>query len=475
MPTNAESPFQGMRTGIAWFPDVPARGTIRRLAMTDGRKNPAWRRLGPPLRRVADVIPITPLGAFVILLASIGLYYVAYPRQDLVVFVAGSAALAVVGLATLVVIVATIALFFRLRSGAKAAETAEDALTMETGVERAQGFGLPGLRWLPLVRLQWSWEHPAGVDVTVARRGGRLEESATVSERGVIDRVRRRVVLEDVFGVARLAFRLREQRPRRVLPRADQLRRLPLLTAATGDDLPHPMGLEDGDRVDMRRYAPSDPARFIHWKVFARTRRLVVRVPERAISRSRRTVGYFVPGPDDDASAAAARVTLERAELGTEWVFGADLPEGTPSARTATNPTDGIALVLRSVRARARGGMGLGPFLENAERGGPVQAIVFVPPRPGPWLDRVAQEARRRRGRIRFVVGVDGLAAGRVRSLWRRLVAPAPVLHGVPIDALDEVVRTLGAARAEVIVVDRKTGRLLGDAHRARVRTEQAA
>ena len=52
--------------------------------------------------------------------------------------------------------------------------------------------------------------------------------------------------------------------------------------------------LEDGDRIELRRYVPGDSARFIHWKVFGRTRKLMVRVPERALSRARRTVGVLV-------------------------------------------------------------------------------------------------------------------------------------------------------------------------------------
>ena len=85
--------------------------------------------------------------------------------------------------------------------------------------------------------------------------------------------------------------------PIEVLPHLGGIRRLPVLTSLTGgEEFPHPMGLEDGDRVELRRYVPGDSARFIHWKVFGRTRKLMVRVPERALSRARRTVAYLVAG-----------------------------------------------------------------------------------------------------------------------------------------------------------------------------------
>ena len=74
------------------------------------------------------------------------------------------------------------------------------------------------------------------------------------------------------------------------LPRLAGLSRMPALSSlASGDAAPHPMGLEDGDRLELRRYMPGDPARFIHWKVLSRTRRLMVRTPERALSLARRT------------------------------------------------------------------------------------------------------------------------------------------------------------------------------------------
>ena len=128
-----------------------------------------------------------------------------------------------------------------------------------------------------------------------------------------------------MLGLARFGLYHEDPSALTVVPHAGGLSQMPLLISMSGgDEIPHPMGVADGDRVELRRYAPGDPARFIHWKAFSRTRKLMVRVPERALSRARRVVAYQVAGPDDEASAAAAKVAAESGSLGGEWIFGAD-------------------------------------------------------------------------------------------------------------------------------------------------------
>src|SRR5262249_25508710 len=149
--------------------------------------------------------------------------------------------------------------------------------------------------------------------------------TVTFFERGYHEAIERRVVIEDALGLSRLAIRVQKPCSIEARPHMGALRQLPLLTSyAGGDEFPHPMGLEDGDRVELRRYVPGDPARFIHWRIFSRTRRLMVRVPERALSQARRTVAYLVSGPGDEASAGAARAAVIYGGLGPEWKFSAD-------------------------------------------------------------------------------------------------------------------------------------------------------
>jgi len=71
---------------------------------------------------------------------------------------------------------------------------------------------------------------------------------------------------------------------------------------------------------------------------------------------------------------------------------------------------------------------------------------------------------------VRVVVGIDAVAPGPPRQRWRtwlaRVVAFATPHVGTPANRLDDVLRALASARADVLLFDRTTGRALGEAHR---------
>lgn len=416
-----------------------------------------WKRFDRAAQRALDYFPITPLGLLVGALSSAALYTIAYPTMDLVVLVLGWAMLALLAAAVLGVILGTIRLRFAARRLVRGGEE-----KLETGRMLPTGVTLPSLLLVPMVRVWWAWESP-GADVAVEHQGFfLLREEASLRARGYVRGVRRRIVVEDVFGLSRLAFRSDDPVQLTVLPHAGGLREMPVLVSLSGgDDFPHPMGVDDGDRVEIRRYAPGDPARFIHWKVFSRTRKLMVRMPERALTRARRTVAYLVAGARDEATAAAARVAIETGALGPDWVFGAD---GTPGE--ASEPGPALERVIRSVTASENGAAGLRAFVDRAEKAGPAALVLFVPPEPGPWLDRVVALLKVRTGRSKVVVATDAISTPRPRSWLRRLLFRAPERIGTTAEGLDRVTRAIAATRVEMVVVDRQSGRRLGDAHR---------
>lgn len=423
-----------------------------RAAAAAGSRGRAWRRRA---RRLYELFPWTPLGVLLTGGAYAALEYFARAQLDLVWLVIGYVGLGLTLVAPVAVLVA--AVWLKLRGPAP---HAGDALVLETGTAFETGFRLPSPWYVPLVQLRWDWRAPRGAQVETRREGAALIERVVLEDRGRFDRVERRVTVSDPFGLSRVTLHFNEPRAVDVLPRLGGLRHLPSLSAlASGDAVPHPMGLEDGDRVELRRYTAGDPARFIHWKVLSRTRKLMVRTPERALSVARRMAAFMIAGERDDASAAVARLALERRLLGSDWLFGTDLDlAGTDDVGSA------LAALMRSSEARERGGEGLAGFAQQVERGGPASFVVFAPSRPGAWIDRVTSVARRRK--LRVVIGTDGVYERERPELWRRLLAFQKAPEGTALRDLEQVVRALAQAGAEVIVLDRGSGRPLGSADR---------
>jgi len=410
------------------------------------------------LSRAVDLFPLTPLGVVLAIGAYTALKLFAYAELDLVWLVTGYVALGLTAVSVLCTLGAALYLWLRVRARRR---MPRESLKLETRRLSQTGFELPSLRFLPFVQVQWQCVSPETTALEQRSVRGDLREYAALRERGHHTQLVRRIWVQDPFGLARIAFRARDERELWVLPELGGLSQLPSLHApAGGADLPHPMGLEDGDRLELTRYTPGDPARFIHWKAFARSRKLLVRRPERAISVVRRCAAFYIAGPDDDATAAVARLAIERNLLGREWSFGTDLlVSGTSRVDEA------LSALLSSVKARASHGAGLAGFLARADTRGPASVIVFAPPEPAPWLDAVARVAARRP--VQVVMAVDGVAEAVPPSRWLQLFRVPSVQSGARFEALEEVLLTLGRSRVPVTLLDRSTGAVLGDLRRA--------
>ena len=437
---------------------VDSRGTITLMspvqAVSPSKARPMVRVRGVA-RRVLDLWPLTWLGLALALVASVALISFGFKKLDLVLLVLGYGGAGLLLISTLLVVSSALGLWIWLRRASFSWRTS----TFETGMPLLTGFSLPSMWWLPLVQLRWSWEVPDALPVEPQSAAGRLRERVTLRQRGIFESVTRRLVIQDAFGLARVVLRHRQLGPIQVLPHLGGIRRLPVLTSLTGgEEFPHPMGLEDGDRVELRRYVPGDSARFIHWKVFGRTRKLMVRVPERALSRARRTVAYLVAGAHDEAAAAAARAAIEEEALGSEWQFAAD---GSPEA--TSDRSEALHKVMSSSRHAVESGSGMKRFLAEVDPRGPAALVVFAPPTMGAWLDEMRSLTMRRYGRVRVVIAVDAVHDPDRQPGWRRVLLRPTQVSGVDRSDLERVGRALGQLRCEVVIIDRVSGRLLGD------------
>jgi hypothetical protein len=107
------------------------------------------------------------------------------------------------------------------------------------------------------------------------------------------------------------------------------------------------------------------------------------------------------------------------------------------------------------------GGEGRGHFLAHGEAQGISACVLFVPHRPGPWLDRVAEDLAAHPGPFRVLVGVDGLQPEQESSTLRKLVFREPPHAGASPEEVAAVCERLRQAGADVSLVDRTTGELI--------------
>jgi hypothetical protein len=407
--------------------------------------------------RQRHIVPLTPLGVG---LAALGFWLshsIGKQQVDYVLRSAGLMAIGAVALALVLVLLASLRIGLTLR---RLGEETEQGLQLETGLTAATGLRLPALRRWPLVQLTVVWEDPAEVEASLVRRGGWAEEMVRPLLRGQTSRVRRRLLVADIFGFARLGLPLTTDQTLRVTPSRARVTAHVVTRFLGGDALSHPSGPSEGEMIEMRRYVYGDPLRHVLWKAFARTRKLLVRTPERAITPRPSAAAYMVSGAADEPAASAARFFIEEGMLGQEFVFCAD-GSTTPTGDAA----EAVDQIVLSARFRREGAEGLPRFLGHLSPRQLEALVLFVPAAPGPWLERVARVAGRLPG-VRAITAVDArceLRAGRLRSLRRLLFTEAGDTPLV-VRRLGKVVHRLGEAGFAVHVLHRPTGEFLGRA-----------
>lgn len=413
-------------------------------------------------KRTREFFPLTWLGVFVTAGSLVALILLGLRRIDLPLLVVGAVGVAMCALCLLATSITALSLFFSERKRVYSTEP----LSLECGSRRRTGFSMPSLWYVPFVRVRWTWT-AAEVNVALRKEKGRLHEDIIPYRRGVTDGIERSIRIEDVFGLTSITFRTREARHVRFTPSMGALKTVHVVRSMSGgEDISHPDAPADGERLDMRYYNPGDPIRFVLWKVYAKSRDLVVRTPERAISPVRQTVAYLVTGDGDEPAAGAARVAVDSGVLGSEWVLGTD---GT--TEYAKSKTVALDILARSANVTdADCGAGLSAFLQKATPASVGRAVVFVPARPGPWLAKVVAAARARSSAnspvspVEFVVCTDGVRDVSVLPKWKRFATrndQTSPEDGALTDteALTQVVDALSTARARVLVLDRRLGR----------------
>ena len=247
-----------------------------------------------------------------------------------------------------------------------------------------------------------TWVTPAGLEVSLEPLDGQLCEVVTAKERGRYTRLIRRFTVEDVFGLTRLSFDSSWTVALAITPASAKQGAELAAGRAQGDALANPAGRAEGDLVEMRQYAYGDSMRHVLWKVYARSRKLLVRMPERSLAPGPVSVAFFVAGPDDEASAGAARLYVEAGLLGADLLFTAD-----GSAVPARSARDAVEQLVDSAARREHGAEGLDAAASQIDRARLTSCLLFVPPVDGPWRERLVGFVRKHSLNASVIIGVD--------------------------------------------------------------------
>lgn len=320
--------------------------------------------------RLFDWIPFTASGLILTLILAAAVYYRGVGELDMVTLAAGGALLVVQLLAIVVVVVAT--LIVRRQIVRREQPT---FLELVSGREVHSGYSVPFWYYVPLIRLNWSVREFAAVTQNEPHRGT-LREVVKCERRGLTQGVTRRFTVTDTLGLSSLSWEQHSPGRARVLPHPGCLEQPDiLLSLVSGEDISDPRGDPQGDRVDMRQYQKGDPMKFILWKVYSRSGKVMVRVPERALAARPRACCYLLSGAHDEASAALARVLIQMDMLGEEWRFGAQGRE-----RDAVQKEDAFDLLALSGNESEANCKDLQRFLLQSEKDGYGFCLVLAPP-----------------------------------------------------------------------------------------------
>lgn len=422
-------------------------------------------------KRLQPHFPLTVAGLAVFAMAMLALRGFGYQRMDLVVFALTVCALSIVTFSVVMVTVTGLFLRQRLR---RLSDQALPACRAEAGFPNVTGFRLPALVWLPLMTLEWRVVAPDRL-VTINRINpddGAVDEEITPSLRCRTHQLVRLYTLRDVLGLCRFSWRQSQQIPLQVLPQTGRLRTLPVLRSMESEDgIPNPAGRPEGDRMDIRRYAAGDSVRDIMWRVYARNRHLNVRLAERSVFHTDRTLAYLVTGSADEAAAGVARFALDQGAIGAPWVFGADASEDTASTLAAALPLIAGSRLISDRGLPLAPDYGLDRFLE---RQGAAQCacIVFAPAAPGPWTERLKRTVQTFPGPFSVVFCTDGINDELPAPWWQTLILADRAQTGhsdTPSTAsLRQLMLEFHKLGVHVVMVDRQTG-LSFDQHLKRV------
>lgn len=409
------------------------------------------------IRTVCGFIPITGMGLAYMILLALTFYFVALGEDD-IVWISASVALMIVGI-LMILAVSIGAIYLAIHWKAKC-EVGLSDISTSTMYQSKSGLEIAFLP-VPFVNISIEWLYPAEVEAECKQSLSSVAEYITVNHRCSVEKISRRFRVEDILGLADVTWVSTQNVKFKAYPKPGAVKSSSItLSMAGGEDISDPFGSPQGDLIEMRQYVPGDSSRSILWKVYARSRRLVVRMPERALTAQTRTCAYLVSGPNDEASASFARSILESKILGDSWLFGADGCVGTTSIIS-----EALDFLASSGNAESRELCGLKKFLEEASKLGYHSCFVFVPAAYGDWVKNVLGAVRDTHLTITWLMGVDQNlteAEDKKKQPWEKWIYIDS--NEVHLEAPSKIAQTLQSPNTPMILCETATGRIINNA-----------
>jgi len=409
------------------------------------------KRWNARLYAVVGWLPFTFGGAIFFLVSLLALWMLGLTRSDLIMVIVGSVGVVLSFIGLMVTLLSGLLCFWQLQQ-----QPVASSLTMVVGEKERTRFSLPMPWWIPLVQMEWTWN----VSHFSVELDGK-EEVIIAHRRGEWDSIVREISISDGFGICSIRFEHVQRCEIRVLTNTKGLQQPRMVEGLqAGSEFSHPNGHPEGDRIDLRTYAPGDPVRYILWKVYARTGELMVRTPERAYQPAKRMLAYLIVAKEDEVAAGLATIVLQGDLLGKDWYFGVDGVQHPVSERDAA-----ISTVIQSGSSREQQAENINSFLLQAREEGST-LLVFAPARPGPWIQRVLDVAQTLP--VRVFVGINGLSN---KGLWEErfelLFIPEPnrIPSRVKRSDVNEIIQFFYSSSAIVYIVDQKSGEFFSATH----------
>jgi hypothetical protein len=337
-------------------------------------------------------LPFTLGGALFLLLSLAAFWFLGVNRSDLILIIVGAVGVALAAIGFVVTVLSALVCFVRMRNYDFAT-----TVILVVGEPERTTFNVPISWWVPLLQVHWSWENElfqAEIQNT--------EEVVTALRRGEWNSIVREIIIADAFGICSIRFTHEVDCELRVIPNVKKLQQPTMMQGLqAGSELSHPKGNRQGDRIDIRTYAPGDPVRYILWKVYARTGELVVRNPEKSYQPAKKMLVYLIVSEADEIAASLAMVVLQGDLLGTKWAFGVDGMQ-----RPVFEKEAAMSVIVQSGNSTEQQAQGLSEFLlQNKEDESTL--FVFAPATDGPWVSRILSMAHS--VQIRLFICIDGL------------------------------------------------------------------